>query len=134
MLVGSLYADNDHRRDAGFTIFYIGVIRRCTDRLNLTGWGWTIGGFHLGFGLGYLSGMAAGLVQYSLTRKNLPASVHEIATPLHQRSKRNFFLALVGIMVVLGILLATGLMTGGNLRTGSWASSSSALSPCLLNC
>ena len=25
VLVGSLYADNDHRRDAGFTIFYIGV-------------------------------------------------------------------------------------------------------------
>lgn len=26
VLVGSLYSDNDSRRDAGFTIFYIGVI------------------------------------------------------------------------------------------------------------
>ena len=60
--------------------------------------------------------MAAGLIQYSLTRKNLPASVHHVGTPFTGGQKRNFFLALVGIVVVLGILLANRLMTADNLK------------------
>ena len=115
VLVGSLYSDNDSRRDAGFTIFYIGVNTGALIGPILTGWGWQAGGFHLGFGLAAI-GMAAGLIQYSLTRKNLPASVHHVGTPFTSAQKRNFFLALVGIVVVLGILLATGLMTADNLK------------------
>ena len=41
VLVGSLYSDNDSRRDAGFTIFYIGVNTGALigpDRLGLAGW------------------------------------------------------------------------------------------------
>lgn len=60
--------------------------------------------------------MAAGLIQYALTRKNLPASVHEIATPFTGAQKRNFFLALIGVVVIIGILLGTGLMTAANLK------------------
>ena len=75
VLVGSLYSDNDSRRDAGFTIFSIGVNTGALIGPILTGWGWQAGGFHLGFGLAAI-GMAAGLTQYALTRKNLPASVH----------------------------------------------------------
>ncbi len=115
VLVGSLYSDNDSRRDAGFTIFYIGVNTGALLGPILTGWGWSTWGFHMGFGFAAI-GMAAGLIQYSLTRKNLPASVHHVGTPFTGGQKRNFFLALVGIVVVLGILLATGLMTADNLK------------------
>lgn len=80
VLVGSLYSDNDSRRDAGFTIFYIGINTGALLGPILTGWGWSTWGFHMGFGFAAI-GMAAGLIQYALTRKNLPASVHEIATP-----------------------------------------------------
>ena len=45
VLVGSLYSDNDHRRDAGFTIFYIGVNTGALIGPILTGWGWSTGGF-----------------------------------------------------------------------------------------
>ena len=94
VLVGSLYSDNDHRRDAGFTIFYIGVNTGALLGPLLTGWGWSTWGFHMGFGLAAI-GMAAGLIQYSLTRKNLPASVHHVDTPFTGAQKRNFALALV---------------------------------------
>ena len=47
VLVGSLYSDNDSRRDAGFTIFYIGVNTGALIGPILTGWGWQAGGFHL---------------------------------------------------------------------------------------
>ena len=93
VLVGSLYSDNDPRRDAGFTIFYIGINTGALLGPILTGWGWSTGGFHLGFGLAAV-GMAAGLIQYALTRKNLPASVHHVGTPFTGAQKRNFFLAL----------------------------------------
>ena len=36
--------------------------------------------------------------------------MHHVGTPFTGAQKRNFFLALVGIVVVLGILLATGLI------------------------
>ena len=68
VLVGSLYSDNDSRRDAGFTIFYIGVNTGALIGPILTGWGWSTWGFHMGFGFAAI-GMAAGLIQYSLTRK-----------------------------------------------------------------
>ena len=48
MLVGSLYSDNDSRRDAGFTIFYIGVNTGALLGPILTGWGWSTWGFHMG--------------------------------------------------------------------------------------
>lgn len=52
VLVGSLYKDGDHRRDAGFTIFYIGINTGALLGPILTGWGWTAGGFHLRLWLG----------------------------------------------------------------------------------
>ena len=119
VLVGSLYTKEDTKRDAGFTIFYIGVNIGALLGPALTGWGWeafkvTTFGFHIGFGLAAL-GMAAGLIQYALTRKNLPKSVHEVALPFTARQKGIFagilaiFAALVAIMVVLGIMTPTNL-------------------------
>ena len=119
VLVGSLYTKEDTKRDAGFTIFYIGVNIGALLGPALTGWGWeafkgTTFGFHIGFGLAAL-GMAAGLIQYALTRKNLPKSVHEVALPFTTRQKGIFagilaiFAALVAIMVVLGIMTPTNL-------------------------
>ena len=68
VLVGSLYGEHDSRRDAGFTIFYIGINTGALLGPILTGWGWNTWGFHMGFGFAAI-GMAAGLIQYSLTRK-----------------------------------------------------------------
>ncbi|MDO4883401.1 MAG: oligopeptide:H+ symporter [Rothia sp. (in: high G+C Gram-positive bacteria)] len=124
VLVGSLYSKEDPKRDAGFTIFYIGVNIGALLGPALTGWGWGWLGFHFGFGIAAL-GMAAGLIQYALTRKHLPESVHEVALPFTAHQRRIFigilaaFAALVVAMVVLGI------MTPNNLK--NWVMGAIAL-------
>ena len=65
VLVGSLYSKDDPKREAGFTLFYIGINIGALLGPALTGWGWGWLGFHFGFGIAAI-GMAAGLIQYAL--------------------------------------------------------------------
>ena len=80
-LVGALYRDGDTRRDAGFSVFYMGI--------NLGAFlGPLVAGYiaqridwHLGFGCAAI-GMALGLVQYVLGKRHLaPAIAHLSARP-----------------------------------------------------
>lgn len=116
VLVGSLYSKTDPRRDGGFTIFYIGVNIGALLGPMLTGILRENYGFHVGFGLAAL-GMATGLIQYSLTRKNLPASVHQLSQPLTASEKRNYSIAAVAIVAVILVLVFTGLINPANLAT-----------------
>ncbi|AWW32519.1 MFS transporter [Echinicola strongylocentroti] len=107
-IVGQLYHDGSSKRDAGFSIFYMGI---------------NIGGFiapiicstfaeidwHLGFGAAGF-GMILGLIQYRLTSGTLrgkgdlaePQSEEEIA---HRRRLRLFtFLTVVVVAVVLFLM------------------------------
>ncbi|MDH3244649.1 MAG: peptide MFS transporter [Saprospiraceae bacterium] len=69
-IVGDLYPDRAARRDAGFSIFYMGInlgsllgqtfVALLGEKVN----------WHLGFGLAAV-GMLLGLIQYRLTQKNL---------------------------------------------------------------
>lgn len=116
VLVGSLYSKTDPRRDGGFTIFYIGVNIGALLGPMLTGILRENYGFHIAFGLAAL-GMAIGLIQYALTRKNLPASVHELSQPLTDAEKRTYSLAAVAIVAIILILVFTGLINPSNLAT-----------------
>ena len=80
-LVGTLYERDDPRRDAGFSIYYMGVNIGALFGPLLTSFAWGTWGFHAGFGIAAFF-MALGLVQYFLTRKGLPDSVHTVANPL----------------------------------------------------
>ena len=68
-IVGHLYRKDDNRRDAGFSIFYMGInigafiAPLLTSSLATYNW-------HLGFGLAGF-GMVLGLIQYKLTAKHL---------------------------------------------------------------
>lgn len=115
VLLGSLYPKDDVRRDAGFTIFYIGVNIGALFGPLLAGWGWNTAGFHLGFGLAAI-GMAAGLTQYILTRKNLPESVHAVANPFTARQKSIFIGSLTGITLLTAALVVIGAITPDNLK------------------
>ena len=53
-IVGSLYAKGDRARDAGFSIFYMGVNIGALIGPLLTGWARDMWGFHVGFGLAAL--------------------------------------------------------------------------------
>ena len=116
VLVGSLYDQKDPRRDGGFTIFYMGVNIGAligplmTDLLRVKY------GFHFGFGLAAI-GMAIGLIQYGLTRKRLPASVHKLSDPLTSSEKKKF--AIIGAVAVLAVvgLVLTGAINPANLAT-----------------
>lgn len=113
-LVGSLYAEGDQRRDAGFSIFYMGINIGALVGPLLTGLLQKEWGFHFGFGLAAL-GMALGLIQYSMGRKRLPASTHEIVNPLPANERgRYVVVAVVAVLAVVGLVLA-GVITASNL-------------------
>ena len=113
-LVGSLYAKGDQARDAGFSIFYMGVNLGGLVGPLLTGWARQTWGFHVGFGLAAV-GMAIGLTQYALTRKNLPSTVHGVPDPLPRSQYGRW--ALIGLagLAVVAVLLLTGVVNVGNL-------------------
>ena len=119
-LVGHLYGrDEDARRDAGFSIFYMGINLGAFLAPLVVG---TLGqkvSWHLGFGVAAV-GMALGLVQYVLGRRNLPdgppprrLSEQEWR---HLRAAVGAGCAVVAAVVVLGA--ATGTLTLDNV---TWA-------------
>ena len=98
-VVGTLYAPDDTRRDAGFSLFYLGINLGAFFGPILTGWAQVTWGFHAGFLLAAI-GMAAGLIQYSFGRRGLPRDASVVANPL----PRNRYGLWVGIAV--GAVLA----------------------------
>ncbi len=113
-LVGSLYAEDDERRDAGFSLFYLGINLGALVGPLLTGLAQKDLGFHYGFGLAAV-GMAAGLVQYTLGRKNLPESANELHNPLP--AGKGVAAGALGIVaaVVVAALAWFGVLNAGNL-------------------
>nr|WP_193106879.1 peptide MFS transporter [Brachybacterium sp. FME24] len=113
-LVGALYDVKDTRRDAGFSIYYMGINIGGLLGPLITGLGQKEWGFHLGFGLAAI-GMAIGLVQYVLTRKNLPTTVHNVPDPLPRAQYPLWAgIALAAVLVIL-VLVLTGVVGPGNL-------------------
>ncbi|GAA5156415.1 peptide MFS transporter [Nocardioides marinquilinus] len=113
-LVGSLYAEDDERRDAGFSLFYLGINLGAFAGPLLTGLLQTHQGFHWGFGIAAV-GMALGLAQYAVGRRRLPESTHHVPSPLPSSMRARYAAGVVGFLVVVAVLLLTGVMTGENL-------------------
>jgi POT family proton-dependent oligopeptide transporter len=115
-VVGTLYAADDPRRDAGFSIFYLGINLGAFFGPILTGLLQTQLGFHYGFGLAAV-GMAIGLTQYSFGRKRLPEAARVVPDPLpRERYSRYIVIALVAVAIVV-VLVMTGVITASNLVT-----------------
>lgn len=110
-LVGDIYSDQDNRRDAGFSIFYMGI--------NLGGFlsplvVGTVGmnNFHLGFGLAAI-GMFIGLVVFMVTRsKNLGLAGTIVVNPHSPAEKKKVFTILGVGVVVLAVLIAVTIAFG----------------------
>jgi len=113
-IVGQLYTPEDPRRDAGFSLYYLGINLGAFVGPLATGFLQTTQGFHWGFGLAAF-GMAAGLIQYSFGRRGLPKSASQVPNPL-PASKRGVvvFVAFAGILLIVA-LVAIGLITSDNL-------------------
>jgi proton-dependent oligopeptide transporter, POT family len=81
-IVGTLYARDDQRRDAGFSMFYMGINLGAFIAPLVTGWLGQKINWHAGFAAAGV-GMVFGLIQYVAGRKYLtPVEPHE--TPVTQ--------------------------------------------------
>ncbi len=82
-MVGSLYRRDDHRRDAGFSIFYMGINLGAFIAPLICGWLGQKYNWHFGFAAAGV-GMTFGLIQYVWGRNNLtPVSESDTApTPV----------------------------------------------------
>jgi POT family proton-dependent oligopeptide transporter len=77
-LVGSLYEQGDPRRDAGFSIFYMGINSGAMLGPIIAGYVAQRIDWHLGFGCAAI-GMALGLVQYVLDKRHLAPAIERMA-------------------------------------------------------
>jgi POT family proton-dependent oligopeptide transporter len=115
-IVGQLYSPGDKRRDAGFSIFYMGINLGALSPV-IVGWVGEKVNWRLGFATSAI-GMMIGVVQYLWTGKYLQeAGLHPSSSgdPDRDRAqKRNGSIAVTGcllVLVVLAILASTGTIT-----------------------
>ncbi|MFN6551009.1 peptide MFS transporter [Mycolicibacterium septicum] len=119
-LLGTLYDKNDPRADGGFTLFYLGVNLGAFVGPLATGLLQTRVGFHYGFGAAAF-GMALGLTQYVLYRRNLGSHGRIVANPLPPRAIWKaiaIVIALTGAVAVLFMTHLVGLANLSQFTTG----------------
>ncbi len=109
-MVGGLYEPTDSRRDAGFSLYYLGVNLGGFLGPLATGAAQRGAGFHVGFGLAAI-GMAIGLIVYVVTRGSLRGLGRDVPDPLSAAQRRTS--TTVAVVVVL-VVVAAG--TAGLLR------------------
>jgi len=114
-LLGTLYAKGDPRCDGGFTLFYLGINIGAFVGPLITGLLQTSLGFHYGFGAAAI-GMALGLAQYVVFRRNLGTHGKQPTNPLPPQARRRTVLVGVAIVVVIVLVLLTGWVTLANLK------------------
>ncbi|HSB13394.1 MAG TPA: peptide MFS transporter [Bryobacteraceae bacterium] len=105
VMVGQLYADSDARRDAGFSIFYMGINLGAFVSPLACGYLGQRVDWHLGFALAGF-GMIAGLIQYVAGGKHLGKAGLKPAPVNAEESKRQ-------LRKLRIVLLAAGVMFGG---------------------
>ncbi|EOM76320.1 peptide MFS transporter [Rhodococcus rhodnii] len=115
-LVGDLYSADDVRRDAGFSIFYMGINVGALIGPLLTGWLQSEVGFHAGFALAAF-GMAIGLVQYAFGRRELSETGKHPPNPLPAEGRRRAVVIGVVVIVLIAIASLTGLVTTTNMSS-----------------
>ncbi|MET0724986.1 MAG: oligopeptide:H+ symporter, partial [Leifsonia sp.] len=113
-IVGSLYKLGDPRRDAGFSLFYLGINLGALLGPLLTGFVQEAAGFHWAFGLAAI-GMAIGLTQYAFGRKYLPEDTRHVPRPLPSDHRTRVILIGVAAIIVILVLIFTGVITADNL-------------------
>ena len=114
-VLGDMYELKDDRRDAGFSIYYMGVNIGALVGPLLTGLLWKMEGFHWGFGLAAI-GMAVGLTQYLLMRRRtLGHAGKKINNPLDRSTAFRYAGATALAVVLIIVLTLTGVITAERL-------------------
>lgn len=113
-LLGTLYDKGDPRADGGFTLFYLGINLGAFVGPLITGLLQSRVGFHWGFGAAAI-GMALGLTQYVMFRRNLGTHGRDVPNPLPRSAIGKSIGVLVTAIVVIVVVIALGWVTLVNL-------------------
>jgi POT family proton-dependent oligopeptide transporter len=126
-LVGSLYDEHDERRDAGFSLFYLGINLGAFVGPLLTGLLQRNEGFHWGFGLAAV-GMAVGLAQYAAFRNRLPDTTREVPDPVDRGTLVAYVVAALAVVAVVVVLILVHVITAPRLADiVIWVSAAAAV-------
>lgn len=113
-LLGTLYEKDDPRCDGGFTLFYLGINLGGFIGPLVTGLLQTRIGFHWGFGAAAV-GMALGLTQYVVFRRNLGDHGRIVPNPLPRNAIGWYAGVAVITIAVVAVAFVTGLVKLSNL-------------------
>jgi POT family proton-dependent oligopeptide transporter len=111
-IVGHLYAAGDARRDAGFSIYYMGINLGAFLSPLACGWLGQRVNWHLGFALA-CGGMTLGVIQYVWGGKHLGEAGLRPASPAGAGQKRQLGFGVLGVAAlaaVLALLDSTGVV------------------------
>ena len=116
VIVGRLYATEDVRRDAGYSIFYMGINLGAFIAPLVCGYLGQRVSWHAGFGAAGV-GMTLGLIQYALGRKHLgeaglyPADAGSPDAVARQRKQATMWTTIAAVVLVAGALaIYTGVL------------------------
>ena len=110
-IVGDLYPEGGARRDAGFSIFYMGINVGALVAPLITGYLGERVGWHWGFGAAGI-GMIIGLITYRarVTPTLGPIGAKPSSAPHEQRRVRSMTIAGVGLIALVVLLTAFGVI------------------------
>ncbi len=111
-MVGDLYPEGGARRDAGFSIFYMGINVGALVAPLVTGFLGERVGWHWGFGAAGV-GMVIGLITYRMRTADTlgPIGVLPSTTdPREQATVRNWALGIAGAIILLALLTMSGVV------------------------
>jgi proton-dependent oligopeptide transporter, POT family len=119
-IVGDLYPAADARRDAGFSIFYMGINVGALAAPLITGFLGERVGWHYGFGAAGV-GMVIGLITYRIRAGETlgPLGVLPSGTPEQQRTVKNVTMLLLALIGLVMLLTMTGALTINAISVGN---------------
>jgi len=116
-MVGDLYSEADTRRDAGFSIFYMGINIGALAAPLVTGYAAARHGYHWGFALAGI-GMTFAVIQYMIGSKHLNGIGETAPDPAHQADKQRFAGIIIGCVAFVAVLSwALGLVSDSSLTS-----------------
>jgi POT family proton-dependent oligopeptide transporter len=117
-LVASLYPEGGSRRDAGFSIFYMGINLGAFIGSLLVPWVAALSGWHVGFALPAI-GMAIGIAQFHFTRRYL----NNAGLP-PQGERRGSWLPVIVLLAIVAVIVAGAI--AGTIHINAIAMSAAA--------